>query len=26
MNVIACEGLDRVEHPETYRQWQVRNH
>ncbi|XP_062084985.1 scarecrow-like protein 11 [Humulus lupulus] len=24
-NVIACEGLDRVERPETYRQWQVRN-
>lgn len=25
MNVIACEGLDRVERPETYKQWQVRN-
>ncbi|KAF2291745.1 hypothetical protein GH714_035413 [Hevea brasiliensis] len=25
MNVIACEGGDRVERPETYRQWQVRN-
>ncbi|TVU23266.1 hypothetical protein EJB05_25621, partial [Eragrostis curvula] len=26
MNVIACEGLDRAERPETYKQWQVRNH
>jgi hypothetical protein len=25
MNVIACEGADRVERPETYRQWQARN-
>ncbi|KAJ9128699.1 hypothetical protein P3X46_034596 [Hevea brasiliensis] len=25
MNVIACEGTERVERPETYRQWQVRN-
>nr|CAB3490635.1 unnamed protein product [Digitaria exilis] len=25
MNVIACEGGDRVERPETYRQWQARN-
>ncbi|KAF2311865.1 hypothetical protein GH714_027046 [Hevea brasiliensis] len=25
MNVIACEGWERVERPETYRQWQVRN-
>ncbi|XP_010106506.2 scarecrow-like protein 14 [Morus notabilis] len=25
MNVIACEGPDRVERPETYKQWQVRN-
>ncbi|KAF5446913.1 hypothetical protein F2P56_032508 [Juglans regia] len=24
MNVIASEGLERVERPETYRQWQVR--
>ncbi|KAF8724674.1 hypothetical protein HU200_020947 [Digitaria exilis] len=24
LNVIACEGLDRVERPETYRQWQTR--
>ncbi|XAR58977.1 hypothetical protein NMG60_11014581 [Bertholletia excelsa] len=24
MNVVACEGLERVETPETYRQWQVR--
>lgn len=25
VNVIACEGLARVERPETYKQWQVRN-
>jgi len=25
MNVIACEGLERIERPETYKQWQVRN-
>jgi hypothetical protein len=25
LNVIACEGTDRVERPETYEQWQVRN-
>ncbi|CAL4985786.1 unnamed protein product [Urochloa decumbens] len=25
INVIACEGADRVERPETYRQWQARN-
>ncbi|KAK4492061.1 hypothetical protein RD792_002855 [Penstemon davidsonii] len=25
MNVIACEGLERVERPETYKQWMVRN-
>jgi hypothetical protein len=25
LNAIACEGSDRVERPETYRQWQVRN-
>ncbi|KAL6195540.1 hypothetical protein ACLB2K_031159 [Fragaria x ananassa] len=24
MNVVACEGLERVERPETYRQWNVR--
>jgi hypothetical protein len=24
-NVIACEGLDRVERPETYKKWQLRN-
>ncbi|XP_058199508.1 scarecrow-like protein 14 [Rhododendron vialii] len=24
MNVIACEGLERVERPETYKQWHVR--
>ncbi|XP_064985751.1 scarecrow-like protein 9 [Musa acuminata AAA Group] len=25
LNVIACEGPERVERPETYKQWQVRN-
>ncbi|XP_062202206.1 scarecrow-like protein 34 [Phragmites australis] len=25
LNVIACEGTDRVERPETYKQWQMRN-
>lgn len=25
MNVIACEGGERIERPETYKQWQVRN-
>lgn len=25
MNVIACEGEERYERPETYRQWQKRN-
>ncbi|KAF5751438.1 scarecrow-like protein 14 [Tripterygium wilfordii] len=25
MNVVACEGMERVERPETYKQWQVRN-
>jgi hypothetical protein len=24
MNVVACEGLERVERPESYKQWQVR--
>ncbi|XP_038901125.1 scarecrow-like protein 14 [Benincasa hispida] len=24
MNVVACEGAQRVERPETYKQWQVR--
>ncbi|KAL7247445.1 hypothetical protein ACSBR2_002373 [Camellia fascicularis] len=24
MNVIACEGTERVERPETYKQWQIR--
>ncbi|KAK4286537.1 hypothetical protein QN277_003081 [Acacia crassicarpa] len=24
MNVVACEGLERVERPETYKQWQAR--
>ncbi|XVE59271.1 hypothetical protein DITRI_Ditri05aG0032500 [Diplodiscus trichospermus] len=25
MNVVACEGTERVERPESYKQWQVRN-
>ncbi|KAK9727226.1 hypothetical protein RND81_05G267000 [Saponaria officinalis] len=25
INVVACEGTERVERPETYKQWQVRN-
>ncbi|CDP09654.1 unnamed protein product [Coffea canephora] len=25
MNVIACEGSQRIERPETYKQWHVRN-
>ncbi|KAK7262477.1 hypothetical protein RJT34_30050 [Clitoria ternatea] len=25
MNVIACEGSERIDRPETYKQWQVRN-
>lgn len=25
MNVIACEGAERIERPDTYKQWQVRN-
>ncbi|CAM0874238.1 unnamed protein product [Alopecurus aequalis] len=25
LNVIACEGADRVDRPETYKQWQVRS-
>ncbi|KAM3281041.1 scarecrow-like protein 14 [Capsicum chacoense] len=25
MNVIACESAERIERPETYKQWQVRN-
>jgi hypothetical protein len=24
LNIIACEGVDRIERPETYRQWQAR--
>ncbi|MBA0707932.1 hypothetical protein Golax_019939 [Gossypium laxum] len=24
MNVVACEGIERVERPETYKQWQAR--
>ncbi|CAD6252635.1 unnamed protein product [Miscanthus lutarioriparius] len=26
LNAIACEGSERVERPETYKQWQVRGH
>ncbi|KAL5203609.1 hypothetical protein ABZP36_008480 [Zizania latifolia] len=26
LNVIACEGPDRVARPETYKQWQLRSH
>ncbi|CAI9287523.1 unnamed protein product [Lactuca saligna] len=25
MNVVACEGWERIERPETYKQWHVRN-
>ncbi|XP_022730267.1 scarecrow-like protein 14 [Durio zibethinus] len=25
MNTVACEGTERVERPESYKQWQVRN-
>ena len=25
INVIACEGAERIERPETYKQWQLRN-
>ncbi|TMW87784.1 hypothetical protein EJD97_019471 [Solanum chilense] len=25
MNVVACEAAERIERPETYKQWQVRN-
>ncbi|KAK7325020.1 hypothetical protein VNO77_29038 [Canavalia gladiata] len=25
MNIIACEGCERVERPESYKQWQLRN-
>lgn len=25
LNVVSCEGSQRVERPETYKQWQVRN-
>ncbi|KAG5515267.1 hypothetical protein RHGRI_036341 [Rhododendron griersonianum] len=25
MNVIACEGFERVQRPETYKQWQIRS-
>ncbi|XP_024311475.1 scarecrow-like protein 33 isoform X2 [Brachypodium distachyon] len=26
MNMVACEGADRVERPQNYREWQTRNH
>lgn len=25
VNIIACEGFERVERPQTYKQWQLRN-
>lgn len=25
LNIVACEGRERIERPETYKQWQVRN-
>ncbi|KAA8543854.1 hypothetical protein F0562_021969 [Nyssa sinensis] len=25
LNIIACEGSERIERPETYKQWQARN-
>ncbi|XP_062015940.1 scarecrow-like protein 30 [Rosa rugosa] len=25
MNIVACEGVERVERPETYKKWQIRN-
>lgn len=25
INVISCEGTERIERPETYKQWQIRN-
>jgi hypothetical protein len=25
LNVIACEGTERIERPETYKQWRLRN-
>lgn len=25
LNVVACEGWERIERPETYKQWKVRN-
>ncbi|XP_057978948.1 scarecrow-like protein 14 [Malania oleifera] len=25
MNILACEGSARIERPETYKQWQIRN-
>ncbi|XP_066363090.1 scarecrow-like protein 9 [Miscanthus floridulus] len=26
LNIVACEGADRIEKPETYQQWQARCH
>ncbi|CAM0874242.1 unnamed protein product [Alopecurus aequalis] len=26
MNIIACEGADRVERPQSYKEWQAQNH
>ncbi|XP_050368383.1 scarecrow-like protein 14 [Argentina anserina] len=25
LNIVACEGLERIVRPETYKQWQIRN-
>ncbi|XP_062016087.1 scarecrow-like protein 30 [Rosa rugosa] len=25
MNIVACEGVERFERPETYKKWQIRN-
>ena len=25
MNIIACEGADRVERPQNYKEWQAQN-
>jgi hypothetical protein len=24
-NIIACEGMDRVQRPQSYKQWQIRS-
>ncbi|XP_074267983.1 scarecrow-like protein 30 [Silene latifolia] len=26
MNIVACEGSERIERPESYKQWQMRHH